>query len=89
MNQLTLRGFDDELAHHIRALAEREGISLNQAAVRLLRVGAGLAAREALSQGERVGSGLDRWIGTWTEADAQTLERATRGFEQIDESLWR
>jgi len=89
MNQLTLRGFDDELARRIRALAEREEISLNQAAVRLLRVGARLTAGGDQPEGGRVGNSLDRWIGTWTEADAQALERATRDFEQIDESLWR
>ena len=31
MNQLTIRGFDDELNETIRQLAEREGISLNRA----------------------------------------------------------
>ena len=43
MNQLTVRGFDDELAERIRRLAKRDGTSLNQAALKLLRKGAGLA----------------------------------------------
>ena len=42
MNQLTVRGFDDELAERIRRLAKREGTSLNQAALKLLRKGPGL-----------------------------------------------
>lgn len=37
MNQLTLSGFDDELMQEMRRLAEREGVSLNQLALRLLR----------------------------------------------------
>ena len=43
MRQLTVRGFDDELSSAIQGLAQREGISLNKAALRLLRKGAGLA----------------------------------------------
>ena len=43
MNQLTVRGFDDELAERIQRLAKRDGTSLNQAALKLLRKGAGLA----------------------------------------------
>ena len=43
MNQITVRGFDDELSACLRRLAKREGLSLNQAALRLLRRGAGLA----------------------------------------------
>ena len=42
MKQLTVRGFDDDLERAIRQLARRERISLNQAALKLLRRGAGL-----------------------------------------------
>ena len=37
MKQLTIRGFDDELIRRIRAVAREEGLSLNQAVLRLLR----------------------------------------------------
>ena len=43
MNQITIRGLDDELSACLRRLAKREGLSLNQAALRLLRRGAALA----------------------------------------------
>ncbi len=33
MNQITVRGFDDELSACLRRLAKREGLSLNQAAL--------------------------------------------------------
>lgn len=56
MNQLTIRGFDDELANRIRQLASREGSSLNRAVLRLLREGVGL---EASKGGDIVGSSLD------------------------------
>ena len=42
MKQLTIRGFDEDLDRAIRQLARRDGISLNRAALKLLRRGAGL-----------------------------------------------
>ena len=68
MNRLTLRGFDDRLAESIRSVARREGISLNQAALMLLRKGAGLAD-EGRERG-MVGSSLDHLIGSWTQEEA-------------------
>lgn len=87
MRQLTIRGFDGELARCIRGLADREGVSLNQAVLRLLRRGAGLG-RE--TTGERVvGSSLDHLIGTWTPEEADEMERALDDLARIDEAMWR
>ncbi len=87
MNRLTLRGFDDRLAESIRSVARREGISLNQAALMLLRKGAGLAdeGREARA----VGSSLDHLIGSWTQEEADEIEAALKDFETIDETIWK
>ena len=86
MNQLTIRGFDDELANRIRQLASREGISLNRAVLRLLREGVGLEDRK---RGDTVGSSLDHLIGTWTCEEAAEMDRALEDLSHIDEALWR
>ena len=87
MRQLTVRGFDDELSAAIQGLAQREGISLNKAALRLLRKGAGLADG---SEGRRkIGSSLDHLIGTWTQAEADEFDAALQEFEKIDEEMWK
>lgn len=86
MKQLTIRGFDEDLARRIRRLANREGISLNQAVLRLLRKGAGLG--EQGPHADTVGSSLDHLIGTWTAEEAAQLDRALEDFEEIDESMW-
>ena len=87
MNQLTVRGFDDELSARLRRLARREGISLNQAALRLLRKGAGLADR---GRGpDTVGSSLDYLFGSWTSEEADTFDAAIKDFDVIDEAMWR
>ncbi len=85
MKQLTLRGFDEQLSNHLQRLAGREGISLNKAALRLLRKGAGLTVDEGV---DTVGSSLDHLIGTWTEDEADHVDSALADFEVVDESAW-
>lgn len=85
MKQLTIRGFDDDLAAQIERLANREGISLNQAVLKLLRKGAGIGEK---GKADAVGASLDHLIGTWTEDEAKELERAIEDFEEIDETMW-
>jgi len=87
MNQLTIRGFDEELDKRIRELARKEGISLNRAALRLMRRGAGLG-KSARGQ-DVVGSTLDDLIGTWSDDQAREFMDAVDIFEQIDESMWK
>ena len=87
MHQLTIRGFDDELADRIRQLARREGISLNRAVLRLLRRGVGLGERN--DKPDVVGDSLDHLIGTWTAEEAAEINRALEDFSRIDEEMWR
>jgi hypothetical protein len=82
--QLTIR-YDDELAEHIERLSRQEGISRNQAVLRLVRKGAGLEPPP--SADNVIGSSLDWFIGSWTDEHARELEEATADFETIDEEL--
>lgn len=85
MKQLTVRGLGDELIRAIRRLAARDATSLNRAAVKLMRQGAGLADGPGPN---RVGTSLDDLIGTWSDAEADEVDRAMRHFETIDEAMW-
>ena len=87
LKQLTLRGFDSELERRLRLEARSGGLSLNQAALRLLRRGAGLGGER--SSPNAVGSALDHLIGTWSEADARSLQEATAVFDRVDEDFWK
>ena len=82
MDRLTVRGLGDDLGYALRGLAVREGISLNEAALLLLRRGAGLA--DSAERGERVGSSLDHLIGGWTHKEADELDAALEAFEHIN-----
>lgn len=86
LKQLTLRGFDSELERRLRLEARNAGVSLNQAALRLMRRGASLGGER--SAPNAVGSALDHLIGTWSDADARSLQEATAVFERPDEEFW-
>jgi hypothetical protein len=87
VKQLTLRGLDKELERKLRETARASGVSLNRAALDLMRRGAGVGASS--STPNTVGDSLDHLIGTWSAADERRLLAALEPFEQVDESLWR
>lgn len=87
LRQLTLRGFDKGLADRVVRFARERGLSLNRAAMALLRRGAGLDEQQ--EHPGRVGSRLDEFIGSWSEEEERELLDAVDAFDQIDESLWR
>jgi hypothetical protein len=80
MTQLTLRGFDPDLERALRRVAKEEGVSLNQAALRLLRKGAGLSGAVP----HPIGSGLDAFLGTLTAEDALQVDAAVREADRAD-----
>jgi hypothetical protein len=87
MRQLTIRGFDAETSQRIREVARRDGISLNKAALRLLRRGAGTDTDKAPA--DVVGDSLDRFIGTMTAAQERALLASIKDCEQVDPTMWR
>lgn len=87
MNQLTIRGFDDELRERLERLARERGISMNKAAVLLLRRGAGLGPDgRSLNV---VGDALDEFVGIWTPEEERAFLESIDVLEQVDESLWK
>lgn len=84
-HQLTIR-YEDDLAREIENLARREGLSRNQAVLRLLKKGAGIG--EGPESRDTIGSSLDWFVGSWTEEQAREFDEAVADFETIDEELW-
>ncbi len=86
MRQMTIRGFELELEQKIRNLARREGISMNKAALRLLRKGA--AVMES-AEGARIGTRLQKYAGTMSEDEARELLDSIADTERIDPEIWQ
>ena len=87
LSQITIRDFGPDLENRLRRIAATEGISLNQAAIRLLRRGAGLQGTGGPA--DCVGDSLDRLAGTWSEEESQDFLGAVEACEMVDESLWQ
>jgi hypothetical protein len=87
VKQLTVRGFDENLERRLREVAKARGVSLNQAALILLREGAGLEAPRRRTN--VVGDSLDVLIGSWSKAEEAEFLRTIRDFEEVDPSLWQ
>ena len=86
MNQLSIRGFDKELERRLREVAKERDISLNMAAILLLRKGAGLDTTNRCTN--TVGASLDELIGCWTAEDEKDLLKSIEVFDRIDKELW-
>lgn len=86
LQQLTLRGFDKALAERVVRFAREQGLSLNKAAMALLRRAVGL--EEGAESPGRVGSSLDELIGSWSAEEERELLDAVDHFGKVDEELW-
>lgn len=87
MEQLSVRGFDKELARRLRQLARTDRISLNKAALILMRRGAGLV--ESPDASATVGDALDAFIGKWSAEDERRLLDSITACEAVDPELWK
>ena len=86
-HQLTIR-YGENLAREIEDLAQKEGLSRNQAVLRLLRKALGIGEGGDESR-NAIGSSLDWFVGSWTEEQAREFDEAVADFETIDEDLWK
>ena len=82
MTQLTLRGFDPELEKRLRELAARDNSSLNKAALKLMRRGAGLEAVPSVGPG--IGDQLRAFAGQLSNAEAKAIDRAIHESREDD-----
>jgi len=87
MHQLTIRGFTAELEKRLRAISRERGISLNKAALFLMKRGAGMRVPD--ERPDVVGNSLDSYAGSWSEKDERRVLDAVNDFEQIDDGLWK
>lgn len=79
MDPLSLH--DEELERRLADIARREGVSVNEAALRLLRRGIGLT--ESAPGAAPIRDALDSFIGRWSEADEKSLLRSIESCEMV------
>ena len=85
MRQLTIRGIDSDLSVAVESVARRDGISTSEAALKMLRKGAGLPDVPLTG----ASASLARFAGSMTAEDADAVDVAVEeAFETIDASKW-
>lgn len=85
-NQLTVRDLDPRVLAEIERVARSEGLSLNKAAAKMLKAGAGLSdARPARC----IGSAVDRFVGSLSAAESRKMARSLAALERVDHELWK
>ena len=85
-NQLTLRDIDARVLAEIQRLSRAEGLSMNRAAAKILKRGAGIADA---AEPRCIGANVDRYVGDLSSAEAHQLSDALRVPEHVDEELWK
>ena len=86
MKQLTIRGVDSKLHDHLKAEADRRGLSINRYVLSVLRDALGIDNRDQRTPVQY--HDLDHLAGTWTQADAAAFEHQLAAQRSIDEELW-
>ncbi len=87
INHLTIRGLDPRTETEVKTIARTRNISINKAALALIRKGAGILDP---GQGpETVGESLNSFIGSWSAAEERTFLDAIDDLGRVDESLWK
>lgn len=88
MIQLTIRGFSPELEKAIRATAKNRGLSMNKAALYLMRRGAGLRSPDEESL--VIGDALDAYFGSMSQEDADNVQIAVEALDEVtDGDIWK
>lgn len=86
MSSMSIRGLDDKALARLKRQAERDGMSLNSLALRLL---AGGAQGRARTRGLEQFDDLDALAGTWNAQQSSAFERHVAPFAEVDRALWK
>ena len=82
MNQIILRQIPDEVDQAVRRVAKQKSLSLNKAAISLLKKSVGLE-----NSGNKKRD-LSKLAGTWSKKQAQDFDQHLKIFDKIDREVW-
>ncbi len=86
MKAVTIRGVDPELAEKLKATARKQGKSVNQLTIELIKTSLGLKKEKHFS---REYDDLDDLFGRWNEDEFKSINGKIDIERRIDPELWR
>jgi len=84
MKSITIHGLDEHLDRSIRALADKEGLSMNKTIKKVLRSALGLEGQGKTIRREQFTDLFD----TWSKQELEKFQKYTAGFSRVDPSDW-
>lgn len=83
---IVIQNVDDATAKRIAEEAKRQGLSVEEFILQLIRKEVAVEHKSAELQPQ---DDLDSLAGTWTNEQAAEFLNAIADFENVDEKLWR
>jgi hypothetical protein len=81
MTQLTIMDFPPELEKVLRTTAKNRGISIDKAALYLMRRGAELPSRE--EESSVIGNSLDAYFGSLSQGESDAVQSAVEELDRV------
>jgi hypothetical protein len=86
MKAVTIRGVDSDLAEKLKTTAKKQGKSINQLTIELIKTSLGLNKAKKYSQEY---DDLDDLFGRWSEDEFKTINDTINRERRIDKELWQ
>jgi len=86
MKAVTIRGVEPEVAEKLKIAAKKQGKSVNQIILELIKTSLGFKKEKKFS---RKYDDLDDLFGSWTDDEFNKINTSITGQRQIDQELWK
>jgi len=86
MKAVTIRGIDKEMTRRLKTLSAKQGKSVNQITVDIIRESLGLVKEKKFT---REYDDLDDLFGRWSDAEFTEISTKMAKERQIDQELWQ
>jgi gas vesicle protein len=86
MKAVTIRGVEPEVAEKLKSTAKKQGKSINQLTIELIKSGLGLTKEKKFS---REYDDLDHLFGRWSEDEFREVKNKIDQERRIDPEIWQ
>lgn len=86
MKAVTIRGVEPEVAEKLKSAAQKQGKSINQLTLEIIKESLGLKKAKKY---RREYDDLDDLFGRWSEDEFQAIQGKINRDRQIDQDLWK
>jgi len=86
MKAITIRGIDSSVSEKLKKTAKKEGKSVNQFVLDLLRQNIGMQKKKRFT---KIHTDLDHLFGKWSRAEFEKIQGVIDRQRKIDPELWR